>query len=454
MATPVLVVGHKHPDNDSIAGAVCYSYFKNQLMKRELAEHPDAEEYVYLPCRLGPLPEESEAILNEFGVEAPELIDNVSARVRDVMTSPVISVPGTTTLLEAGRLLSEHNVRALVVTDEEGKYVGLISLRLISERYVSVMGAHGATDDPEQVGKDLTAELAQPVSTMTDSDVLTLDADDLLKDVTEDLLASALREAVVLDADGVAQGIVTRSDVAVAPKRKVILVDHNERSQAVDGLEEAEIVEIVDHHRIGGLVTVNPIRFLNIPWGSCATIITTQFREFGIDIPKGIAAVLLSAIMTDTVILKSPTATDVDREQVKYLSGIIGEDPTEYGQRVFRTRKGDADMPVDKLVTADSKEFAVADGTVLIAQHETVNLDGVLEREDEIRAFLRELQQKNDYLFVLLLVTDIIAEGSQFLVEGDHKVVDRVFGIDSSKGVWMPGILSRKKQVAAKLLTV
>ena len=109
-------------------------------------------------------------------------------------------------------------------------------------------------------------------------------------------------------------------------------------------------------------------------------------------------------------------------------------------------------MDVKTLATADSKEFKIPEGTILIAQHETVTLDAVMQREEEIREFLRELKEKNGYEFVLLLVTDIIAEGSNFLVEGDHKKIDKVFGIDSSAAVWMPGVLSRKKQVAAPLL--
>lgn len=447
MATPVLIVGHKNPDNDSIAGAVGFAYYKNEMMKRELAQNPDAEEFEYVPCRLGPLPDESEAILGEYGLEAPQLISHVYARVQDIMSTPVISLPATATLLEASRLLTKNDIRSVVVTDEAGKYVGLASSRKIAELYISA-----ACLESEAVFEDLQSSLTQPVSTIVDTAALEVSSDDLFNEVFEDLMANELREAVVLDDDGVAVGIVTRSDVAAKPRRKVALVDHNELSQAVDGLCEAEVVEILDHHRIGDVTTNQPIRFTNMPVGSCGTIITLKLREAGIDIPEGIAATLLSAILTDTVILKSPTATDIDREQVEFLAGIIGKDPVEFGLHVFNARGGDAEMDLETLVMADSKEFKIPEGTILIAQRETVTLDAVMQREDEIRAFLRDLQEKNGYVFVLLLVTDIIAEGSNFLVEGDHKKVDRVFGIDSSAAVWMPGVLSRKKQVAAPLL--
>lgn len=455
MSTPVLIVGHKNPDNDSIAAAVGYAYLKNELMKRTLEANPEAEVFEYLPARLGPLPQESEAILNEYSVEAPVLINHVHARIRDVMTPNPIGLTDDATLLDAGRLLRHHNKRAVVVTDKDGKYLGLVSLRMIANRYVSAMDhcdGCDSTRDRESAANDLVSSLAQSVMELIETDVVFLNEDDLLKDSATSILLSELREGIVLDDEGHCIGIVTRTDIAKRPKRKVILVDHNERSQAANGIDEAEVVEIIDHHRIGDVSTSNPIRFLNMPVGSSATIVALEFVENGIEIPKGIAAVLLSAIMTDTVILKSPTATSVDEEVAEQLAAIVGSPVKDFGMKVLSYRGGDADLPIEKLVTADSKEFVVGDDTILIAQHETVTLDVVMQREDEIRKFLADLREKNDYAYVLLLVTDIFEEGSMFIVEGLHGHIDRVFGIDSSKSVWVPGILSRKKQVAAPLL--
>lgn len=455
MSTPVLIVGHKNPDNDSIAAAVGYAYLKNELMKRSLEMDPEAEVFEYLPARLGPLPQESEAILNEYSVEAPVLINHVHARIQDVMTPNPIGLTDDATLLDAGRLLRRHNKRAVVVTDKDGKYLGLVSLRMIANRYVSAMDCCDGCDsarDRENAANDLVSSLAQPVTELIETDVVFLNEDDLLKDSATSILLSELREGIVLDDEGHCIGIVTRTDVAKRPKRKVILVDHNERSQAANGIDEAEVVEIIDHHRIGDVSTSNPIRFLNMPVGSSATIVALEFAENGVEIPKGIAAVLLSAIMTDTVILKSPTATSVDEEVAEQLAAIVGSPVKDFGMKVLSYRGGDADLPIEKLVTADSKEFVVGDDTILIAQHETVTLDVVMQREDEIRKFLADLREKNDYAYVLLLVTDIFEEGSMFIVEGLHGHIDRVFGIDSSKSVWVPGILSRKKQVAAPLL--
>ncbi len=451
MPTPVVVIGHRNPDNDSISAAVGYAYLKNQLAKRD---GTDAK-FVYFPGRLGPLPPESAWVLKENNLPEPRKIAHVHSRVGDVMTPNPVSISHDATMMEAGRQLRLHNVRALVVEGENHQFEGLISTRAIAERYISATDLM-EDENPNQmaVAASLIESLGQRVGELMATDVLTLDKEILLKDAAEDLLASELREGVVLNDEGQAIGIVTRSDIANPPKRKVILVDHNETRQAVNGIEEADVVEIIDHHRIADVSTANPIQFINLPVGSTATIVCMEFRKYGVEVPKEIAAVLLSAIMTDTVILKSPTTTDTDREQAKYLGEIIGEVPTEFGLRVFKARGSVNDVPIDKLVEADSKEFPFDDGTVLICQRETVDLAGVLEREEEIREHMRKLAADHGYEFVLLMVTDILAEGSQFLCEGNRRVVNRVFGINCTGqgGTWMPGILSRKKQVAPRIL--
>lgn len=235
---------------------------------------------------------------------------------------------------------------------------------------------------------------------------------------------------------------------------KVILVDHNEYGQAVDGIDQAEVVGIVDHHRIGDITTAAPIWMTVRPWGSSATVVTTIFRDNEIDIPADIAHVLLSAILTDTVIQKSPTATDIDDIQIGYLEDITGKERVSFGQELFRCRGREEDLDIKDFVGADSKEFTVAGKTVLIGQHETVDFPAAMAREEEARARMRSLIDQHGYDFVLLMVTDILEEGSNFLVEGNHEVVDKVFGIDSGTAAWMPGVLSRKKQVAAPLLEV
>ncbi|MBR0404424.1 MAG: putative manganese-dependent inorganic diphosphatase [Eggerthellaceae bacterium] len=452
MASPIIVVGHKNPDNDAISAAIGYAWLKNEVARRETPEGEEPQAYV--PARLGPLPPETAGVLNKWGVPVPMVVNNLFARVSDVMTHDPICIPADSKIIEAGRVLRKHNVQALVVTNEDGTYRGLVSTRMIANRYIS------ATDVLEQgasemaVASDLISSLDQNVDTIMEHSILTIDADGRLDEAVADIMQQPFREAVVLDDDMKPIGIVTRSDITVHPHRKVILVDHNETRQAAAGIEDAEVVEIIDHHRIGDVSTITPIKFLNMPVGSSATIVTLEAQRLGIEPPREIAAVLLSAIMTDTVVLKSPTATPTDKLVVDYLAGLIGVDPTEFGIEVFSFRGGDDDMPIDELVSADSKEFPLGDGIVLIAQHETTNLDVAMSREPEMREYMRGLIEAKGYECVLLMVTDIIAEGSQFICEGNRRVVNRAFGIEckGEGGTWMPGVLSRKKQVAARIL--
>ncbi len=451
MSLPIVVVGHKNPDNDAICSAVGYAYLKNELARRD----GDADAPTYVPARLGPLPPETAWVLEKNEIESPEVIAHVYARISDVMTTDPISISHDATLLEAGRLLRKHGIRSLVVTNDDGTYRGVISTREVANRYIcatDVLAEDGSNE--EAVADDLIESLSQRVEDLVETDVMMLDADDLLKEAAEDLLDRSLREGIVLDEDGRAAGIVTRTDVAVWPRHQVILVDHNEMRQAVNGIEDADVVEIIDHHRIADLSTANPIKFINMPVGSSSTIVAMEFQRAGVEIPASIASVLLSAIMTDTVMLKSPTATDDDREISEQLGEIAGVDPIEFGLEVFRTRGGEADMLVGELVEADSKEFPMGDSVVLVAQHETVDLPTVMEREQEIREHMRKLVDEHGYEFALLMVTDIMAEGSQFIVEGNQRLVGRIFDIDCTGegGTWMPGVLSRKKQVASKIL--
>jgi manganese-dependent inorganic pyrophosphatase len=448
MAHPVIIVGHKNPDNDSIASAVSLAYLNNQLAAREKAADPEADVREYAAVRLGPLPPESQWVLESVDLPLPDLIDNVYPCAADIMAIDMPVLFDDATLTDAMKTMQAHGCGALGITDAAGKFEGLVTMRMIGKRCVAA-----AIGDGEELNGSFTSALYQNVGFAKDADAPVFAPDTQLVDIEADFAAASSCWGAVVDADGKLAGIVNRSDTQDAPKRDVILVDHNELCQAADGMPSANVVQIIDHHRIGDVTTANPIPFTALPWGSTATIITTRFREYGIEIPISIAKVLLSAILTDTVILKSPTTTEVDEEQAAYLSGLVGVDAREFGLQVFRCRGGEADMEIEEFVCADSKEFKVGETTVLIAQHETVDLQGAMEREGEAREYMRQLVEQHAYDFALLLVTDILEEGSNFIVEGNHRLVDRVFGIDSSGVVWMPGVLSRKKQVAAPILS-
>lgn len=458
MPKKVYVTGHKHPDNDSICSAVAYAYLKNECSKNALKEGKDIE-YEYEPVRLGPLPPETKWIFKKYNIPVPRALRHVYGRVRDVMTKNPICVREDETVVLAGRRMRRNNVKALVVIDKKLNYKGLISTRMIADRYIS------ATDKMGKNGKNLTAvaadliqSLDEKVKDLMETDVLTVQGEDLLKDASTKLMKSSLREAVVLDDDKKrCIGIITRSDVARQLRKNVVLVDHNEASQAANGIDEANILEIVDHHRIADISTLNPIKFMNLPVGSTASIVTSEFENYkhsNIPIPKPLAAALLSAILTDTIILNSPTTTAFDFRMADDLAKIVGVDVKEFGHTIFSHKLDEKNIKTKDLVSADSKEFQLGDTRVLICQYETIDPKKVMVREKDIRKYLSKLRKTNGYEFVLFMVTDIIKQGSLFVADGNLAILNRLFDIhcSGSGGTWMPGIVSRKLQVAPRIL--
>jgi manganese-dependent inorganic pyrophosphatase len=286
-----------------------------------------------------------------------------------------------------------------------------------------------------------------------ETDLFTVEPDTLLSEASEDLFASPQREAPVVDADGRLVGLLTRTNVARATRRRVILVDHNEIAQSADGVEEASVIEIVDHHRIGDVQTAAPIAFIGMPVGATATIVATRFRELGMDPPRHVAGLLLSAVLTDTVLLKSPTTTDMDREISDWLAQLLDIDPAQFAMDVFRARSTGAGFSAEDVVCRDMKEYRIRDERVAIAQIETVDGAEVLEHRAEIVAFMEELCRMRGFDTVVLMVTDVVREGSELLVVGRRRQVEKAFGTSFEGGsAWFDGMLSRKKQVAPRLV--
>jgi manganese-dependent inorganic pyrophosphatase len=277
--------------------------------------------------------------------------------------------------------------------------------------------------------------------------------DTLLSEAAEDLISSPHREALVAGDHGRVVGILTRTDVARGTRRRVVLVDHNEAAQSAVGIEDAAVVEIVDHHRVGDIQSAGPIMFLNLPVGSTATIVATRYQELCVEIPVSIAGILLGAVLTDTVLLKSPTTTDVDRRIASDLSRILGVDPLDYGMEVFRSRSVGEVFSAEKIVGTDAKEFRVGELRMLVAQYETVDITAALEHVEEVRGAMEAQLATHGYDAVVLMLTDIVREGSEIVAVGALRPVERALGVSLSTGsAWMPGVLSRKKQVAARLV--
>lgn len=258
--------------------------------------------------------------------------------------------------------------------------------------------------------------------------------------------------AVLLERFGIPEPMLLEKIEPADAKQKVVLTDHNELSQTVAGIENAEIVGVIDHHRIADVSTAQPIKFICLPWGSSCTVIARLFEVYGIQMSDVQATCLLSAMMTDTVMLKSPTTTDMDRALAAKLGAQIGEDPVAFGASVFKSRGADGFTPA-QMVSRDIKPFVIGGKTVFIGQYETVNKEPVLADSAALLEAMEQYRLDNGGATLVLLVTDIIEEGSQVFVCGDPAIAEKGLNIKACpEGVWMPGVLSRKKQVAAPLI--
>ncbi len=298
-------------------------------------------------------------------------------------------------------------------------------------------------------------QLSVPCWEVMSENPLTVQPDDLVTEITEQVMEVHYRAAVAVDEDRVPIGVVTRTDLLNPKPRRVLLVDHAEVGQSVKGVEKAEVVEILDHHHVGDIETTSPIPATFDPVGSTATLIVERFKGSGLRIEEPTAKMLLAAILSDTVILNSPTTTDRDRDIVEYLEDLLDLDADEFGTEMFETSSDVSGLSADEIVNRDAKEYGTSAGDkVSVSQIETVGT-GLLERKDELLEALEKLRDENGYLFSALMVTDITEGGTQLLCVGDCSPVHHAFEARAQNGVIdLPGVMSRKKQVAPPLLAV
>lgn len=283
---------------------------------------------------------------------------------------------------------------------------------------------------------------------LADPAVLRFSPDSLVSEITADLLAAKTGAAMVENEEGYLLGVITKGDIVARRRRRAILVDHSERSQSVEGIETADILEIVDHHRLGGLETATPMFAMIAPVGCTCTLVLRRYREANITIPRNIAGVMVSAILSDTMLLKSPTTTPEDIAAIQYLGEIIGEDPLAYGGRMYNAKFDIANLSPAAIATSDLKTFVFGANDVGIAQVEVGDKDAVLTKKEELLTAMKQVCEKEGFDLMLLMVTDLFREGTELLVQGNSRAVERAFNAAPTDGsLWLPGVLSRKKQV-------
>lgn len=277
--------------------------------------------------------------------------------------------------------------------------------------------------------------------------------DDLVDDVRS--VFTTERALTIVDEDEHVIGVVSRGDIIRSARRRVVLVDHNERAQAVDGIEQADIVGIVDHHRVADIQTVQPPFMRVEPVGACSTLVAKLFEEAGERIPGPLAGALLGAIVTDTLLFKSPTTTDEDRRIAAALGRLASVDPSEVGQSVLAIASDLSHRGADELVNGDFKAFTLDGLRFGVGVIETGNAAAALDRKDELRAAMRKVRGE-EFASVLLVITDVVHDATTILVEGQADAVARAFGGERAQPgeLKLRGVYSRKKQVVPTLSRV
>ncbi|MFN8151095.1 MAG: putative manganese-dependent inorganic diphosphatase [Solirubrobacterales bacterium] len=537
-ARRIYVTGHRNPDTDSIASAIAYAELKGR-------QDPDGD---YVPVRLGNVNAQTGWALQRSGARAPELMEHVMLRVRDVMREDFPVAGHHQPLREVGRTMAAEDLDLVPVVDDDGILIGVVTERALARRYirearkshtlresptsvsaiVQVLGGEQieggdakvagrvwvhsidaarsdskiSSGDAVVVGNRVDAQrqsielgaslivtsngmpagdeirelarergvcvvtspldsyltsrmisLAAPCEAMIDRDPLTVRRNELVADVAEQVKDVHYRAAVAVDADGRPVGLITRSDLVSPQPRRVILVDHAESAQSVTGVEQAEIVEILDHHHIGSIETRVPVTATFDPVGSTATLVTERFRANGFEPTRESAGMLLAAVLSDTVLLNSPTTTERDRAVITYLESLLGADAQKFGREMFEETSDVSAIPAGEIVTRDAKEYQLPSGeSISIAQIEVVGMP-VLERRQELLDAIEDVRERNDYAIAALMVTDILARGTELIACGDVNALERAFKSRAEDGVIsLPGVMSRKKQVAPALL--
>lgn len=259
----------------------------------------------------------------------------------------------------------------------------------------------------------------------------------------------------ILNNDGACLGLIRITEIINKNNKKVMLVDHQEKEQSVIGLDEANILEIVDHHKIGNINTTNPINFRNMTVGSTNTIVYFMYKENNVEIPKEIAGIMLSGLLSDTLCLQSPTTTEIDKKVAEDLALIAGVDYKKYALDMFKAGTSLEGLTKEEVIKSDFKSFPIGDEKMAIGQVFTLDVDRIFDELDTYIEKLEEINNKEGYKFIIIAITDILKNGSYLIfTENAKSVLESIYKLDDIKqGYYVDGLVSRKKQILPAILS-
>lgn len=417
----MLVTGHKSPDTDSICSAITYANLKQQLG---------------VPAKAictGPANKETSFALSYFGFEHPEIVTSFAVTIDEVLEA-VPGVDAGASIQDVLAWRKEHGINRVPVVKNGNEYVGTVTASKL------ITALEGALEGNTSVTAE---EMASKTMCQVISGTMKL----------RDFNRGHNGGFAVVD-DGIYKGIVRAGVEAPKEKVKVALVDHNEKVQIIDDVEEARIVENIDHHRIGGLVTDEPIFIHYETVGCTSTIIANLYWQQDQEIPKNIAGLLLSAIISDTVLFRSPTCTQKDVDTAHKLAAIAGVELEAYGMELLKAGSDVSDFSDEKIVRTDMKEFEAAGKVISIGQISVMDTTDVLARKADLLKAMEALRSANNYAASYLMVTNILTEATHLIYVGDaDAIVKQAFSQEPKDNeVYLEKTLSRKKQIVPPIV--
>ncbi|HVN17097.1 MAG TPA: DHHA2 domain-containing protein [Anaerolineales bacterium] len=438
----IYVIGHVNPDTDSIAAAMGYAWL---LRERDQAET--------VAARAGALNPQTAWVLKTLGLEPPVLLTDASPRFESVMHRLDTIRPESQ--LGAAWTLASRTGGIAPVVSEDGKPYGLINGLSLFKYFTETLGPQPGETTVRSLMSISCAEAA-------DTAVPKYAANAHIRDSLNRLLRDEHNDYWVVDENGLYLGIAHQREVLNPPRLKIILVDHNEPRQAIAALEEAELLEILDHHRLGNPHTHQPIRFTVDVVGSTSTLVSEQTAEAGLSMPPALAGVLLAGLLADTLILASPTTTPRDKDAAERLARwafvgggpLKGETIDSYGHAVLSAGAGLANRDPHDVVNNDIKPYDAGGFKFAIAQVEVTDLMQIGDHLEKLLAALNELRDKRGLDFAMLMITDVVRGTSRLILSSEAPpILDDLPYPPLSDGTRdASGVVSRKKQLLPVVL--
>ena len=539
----IFVIGHKNPDTDSICSAIAYCDIKNRT----------TQECRYIPKRAGQINEETEYVLNRFGVQPPGYLSNIGTQVKDMDIRLSPEANKSMSLKNAWDLMQENSIVSLPIREKDGTLEGLITIGDIAKTYMDTTDSyllsrartqyqriaetiggkviegngHGyfiqgkimvAAANPDKMkeyvkendmvimgnreedhlqaieqnvsciivgmGIEVTDRvlklahekdiivISSPYDTFTISrlinqsipvkyimktdNLVTFNTEDFTDDIQEVMIKHRHRAFPVINKKGKCIGTISRRNFLDMHRKKVVLVDHNEKDQAVDNIDKAEIMEIIDHHKLGTLQTMQPISFRNQPVGCTGTIMYQIYGEQKLEIPSKIAGLLCAAIISDTLMFRSPTCTLQDKMAAGALALIADISIEEFAREMFKAGSNLKDKSPEEIFYQDYKKF-IAEGDICfgVGQISSMDADELREIKERLVPFMVSECGRHGVSRVYFMLTDIMEQSTELLFygEGSEEMAVNAFKIEPTDGtIYLKGVVSRKKQLIPPLM--